>query len=392
MTHVRTFVALSLAAAVLVAGCSKEGSSPATAVQKPEPRVTMSPVWKTADGQNVDLVTLRNSGGITLSALTYGGVITTLQTPDRAGQMDDIVLGFDSMAQYEKESPYFGCIIGRYGNRIAKGKFTLDGKTSTLATNNNNVNHLHGGVKGWDKKVWAAETFNDRRGVGVIFRYTSVDGEEGYPGTVKAEVTYTLTDQNQLIVDYKATTDKATVINLTQHSYFNLAGAKANDILGHELTINADKYTPVDPTLIPTGEIADVTNTPFDFRKSTAIGARIGQDTNEQIKRGLGYDHNWVLNRTGDGLSLAAKVLEPTSGRTLEITTTEPGIQFYSGNFLDGKLNGKGGRNYPHRSGFCLETQHYPDSPNQPKFPSTVLKPGQEYKTQTVFTFGTQAQ
>jgi len=387
MTVTRAFALLAVAATGLAAACSGSGSS-TTAVQNPQPRVTQAPIAKTADGQNVDLITLRNNSGITLSAVNYGGTILSLKTPDRTEQFDDIVLGFDTVAQYEKESPYFGCIIGRYGNRIAKGKFTLDGKTYTLATNNN-ANHLHGGVKGWDKKVWAAQTFNDARGVGVTFTLTSPDGDEGYPGTVKAEVTYTLTDKDQLIIDYKATTDKATVINLTQHSYFNLAGAKATDILGHELTINADKYTPVDAGLIPTGELANVEGTPFDFRKSTAIGARIGQ-ANEQLKRGLGYDHNWVLNRQGTGLSLAAKVYEPLTGRTMEITTTEPGIQFYSGNFLDGKLNGKGGRNYPQRSGFCLETQHYPDSPNQKNFPSTVLQPGQEYKTQTVFTFGVQ--
>jgi aldose 1-epimerase len=387
MTVIRTSALFAVAAACLVAACSRDASS-TTAVQNPQPRVTQTPYARTAEGENVDLITLRNANGITLSAVNYGGIILTLKTPDRAGQMDDIVLGFDSLPQYEKESPYFGCIIGRYGNRIAKGQFTLDGKTYTLATNND-TNHLHGGKIGWDKKVWAAQTFNDTRGVGATFTLTSPDGDEGYPGAVRAEVTYTLTDKDQLIVDYKATTDKATVINLTQHSYFNLAGAKANDILGHELTINADKYTPVDPTLIPTGELANVVSTPFDFRKSTAIGARISQD-NEQLKRGKGYDHNFVLNRTGAGLSQAAKVYEPQSGRTMEITTTEPGIQFYSGNFLDGKLNGKGGRNYPFRSGFCLETQHYPDSPNQKNFPSTVLQPGQEYKTQTVFTFGVQ--
>ena len=388
MTIARMLTALTVAAA-LGAGCSNNGSSSSAPVdQHPQPRVTMSPLVQTSSGEEVNLITLRNNGGLTLSVLTYGGIIMSIKAPDRQGQLDDIVLGFDSVADYETKSPYFGTLIGRYGNRIAKGKFTLDGKTYTLATNNG-PNHLHGGNKGWDKKVWTPDTFQNEKGVGVKLSLTSPDGDEGYPGTVKADVTYTLTDQNQLIIDYHATTDKATPINLTQHSYFNLAGTKANDILGHVLMINADAYTPVDPTLIPTGEIAPVQGTPFDFRTPTAIGARIDAD-DEQIKRGPGYDHNWVLNRTGDGLSLAAKVLEPTTGRTLEVSTTEPGLQFYSGNFLDGTLKGKGGRVYPRRSGFCLETQHYPDSPNHPNFPSTILQPGQEYKTQTVFTFGVQ--
>jgi aldose 1-epimerase len=383
MMHARVFVLLALAAG-LAAGCSHEESS--TAVQNPKPRVTQTPLDRTADGQVVDLITLRNNAGITVSIITYGGIIMSLRTPDRAGQMDDIVLGFDNVGPYADKSPYFGCLIGRYGNRIAKGKFTLDGNSYTLATNNE-TNHLHGGVKGWDKKVWQPETFQHAEGIGVKLSYTSVDGEEGYPGAVKADVTYTLNDQNQLLVDYHATTDKPTVINLTQHSYFNLAGARAADILGHELLINADRYTPVDSTLIPTGELASVEGTPFDFRTSTGIGARITQ-ANEQLTRGKGYDHNWVLTRQGDGLSLAARVVEPTTGRTLEISTTEPGIQFYSGNFLDGTITGKAGRVYPQRAGFCLETQHYPDSPNHPNFPSTVLRPGQEYASHTVFTFG----
>jgi aldose 1-epimerase len=300
--------------------------------------------------------------------------------------MDDIVLGFDDLPQYFTRSPYFGCIIGRYGNRIAKGRFTLDGKAYTLATNNDG-NHLHGGGKGWDKVIWAATTFQDADGVGVTLTYTSPDGEEGYPGTVKASVKYTLNDQNQLLVDYEATTDKPTVINLTQHSYFNLAGTKANDILGHGLQLNADQYTPVDKTLIPTGQIAPVEGTPFDFRKVTPIGERINA-AHEQIKFGRGYDHNFVLVRSSPGLTHAARVEEPLTGRTLDIFTTEPGIQFYSGNFLDGTLTGKGGRTYAHRSGFCLETQHYPDSPNHPNFPSTVLKPGDTYTSKTVFSFG----
>jgi len=347
----------------------------------------LAPFARTPDDQEVDLITLRNQAGVEIRVMTYGATILSLKTPDRNGQADDIVLGFDTFPPYVDKSPYFGCIVGRYGNRIAKGKFTLDGHTYTLATNNG-PNHLHGGAKGFDKKIWKAEPFQDRTGVGVKFSYTSVDGEEGYPGTLKVDVTYTLTDGSQLIIDYHATTDKATVVNLTQHTYWNLAGVKANDILGHELMLNADRYTPVDDTLIPTGELAPVAGTPFDFRTPTAIGARIGQD-NEQLKRGKGYDHNFVINRPGEGLALAARVQEPATGRTLEISTTEPGIQFYSGNFLDGTLTGKGGRVYQQRSGFCLETQHFPDSPNQPAFPSTVLRPGQEYKTQTVFTFGT---
>jgi aldose 1-epimerase len=351
-------------------------------------RVTLAPFARTPDDQNVDVITLRNQNGVEIRVMTYGATILSIKTPDKSGQLDDITLGFDTFAPYVDKSPYFGAIVGRYGNRIAKGKFTLDGQTYTLATNNA-PNHLHGGTKGFDKRIWKADPFQNASGVGVKMTYVSADGEEGYPGTLTAQITYTLTDNNKLIADYDATTDKATVLNLTQHTYWNLAGTKANDILGHVLMINADRYTPVDDTLIPTGELASVEGTPFDFRTPTAIGARINQD-NQQLKFGKGYDHNWVLTRQGDGLSLAARVIEPTTGRTLEVSTTEPGIQFYSGNFLDGTLTGKGGRVYGLRSGFCLETQHFPDSPNHPNFPSTVLRPGQEYKTQTVFTFGAQ--
>lgn len=383
MRPLRTAGALAILAS-LAAGCGREESS--TTVQQTPTRVSSTPVGRTPDDKVIDLVTLRNAAGIEMRVLTLGGIIQSLRTPDRDGVFDDVVLGFDDIPMYFDKSPYFGCLIGRYGNRIAKGRFALDGTTYTLATNNG-PNHLHGGNKGWDKVVWTSEPFQNATAVGVKLSYTSADGEEGYPGTVKAAVTYTLNDSNELIVDYQATTDKATVINLTQHSYFNLAGSKANDILGHQLMLNAAEYTPVDDTLIPTGEIATVEGTPFDFRTPTAIGARINA-SDEQIKRGLGYDHNFVLQRTGPGLSRAARVVEPGTGRTLEIATTEPGIQFYSGNFLDGTLTGKAGRSYGHRSGFCLETQHYPDSPNRPNFPSTVLRPGEEYRSQTVFTFG----
>ena len=388
MTREMTRIAMTALAATLTvaAGCGREESS--APVQTPRPLMSKTPFERTPDDQNVDLLTLRNRNGIEIQILTYGGIIMSLKTPDRTGAVDDIVLGFDHVKDYVEKSPYFGTLIGRYGNRIAKGKFTLDGQTYTLAQNNNG-NHLHGGNKGWDKVVWGAEMAQNAGGVSAILTYTSKDGEEGYPGTVKARVTYTLNEDDELIVDYYATTDKPTVINLTQHSYFNLAGTKANDILGHELMLNAASYTPVDKGLIPTGEIATVEGTPFDFRTSTAIGARINDTKNQQIEYGLGYDHNFVLSRNGaNGLVEAAKVTEPITGRTMTIRTTEPGIQFYSGNFLKGDLTGKGGRVYPHRSGFCLETQHYPDSPNQPKFPTTTLRPGEEYKSQTVFKFG----
>jgi len=372
-------------AALAAAGCSNESSTP---MPQPTSRLTSQPFGTSPDGQPIDIFKLSNLKGVEIRVMTYGGIIVSLKTPDKSGQAGDIVLGHDDAAAYFTNSNFFGAIIGRYGNRIAKGKFTLDGHEYTLATNNG-ANHLHGGKKGWDQAVWHAEPFQDARGVGVVFTHTSPDGDEGYPGTVKATVTYTLTDANELKVDYQATTDKPTVINLTQHSYFNLSAGKTPDILGHQLMIAADKYTPVDDGLIPTGELATVEGTPFDFRLPTAIGARIGEK-NVQPDRGKGYDHNFVLNRTGNGLSVAARVVDPASGRTMEISTTEPGIQFYSGNFLDGTQTNKGGGKIGHRAGFCLETQHYPDSPNHANFPSTVLQPGQEYKTTTVFKFGVQ--
>ena len=345
--------------------------------------IKREPFGKMPDGKAVERFTVTNANGVEMKAISYGGIITALRVPDRNGKLDDIVLGFDSLEPYLTQPTFFGALIGRYGNRIGNAQFTLDGKTYKLAANNNGQS-LHGGVKGFDKVLWAVEPIGNN---GLAFTRTSPDGEEGYPGTLKVRVTYTLTDKNELVVEYHATTDKATPVNLTQHSYFNLAGQASGDILGHELMLNADRYTPVNDKLIPTGELAPVEGTPFDFRKPTAIGARIN-NAHPQLKAGSGYDHNWVLNRKGTGLETAARVREPKTGRTLEITTTEPGIQFYAGNFLDGKLIGKGGAVYRHRTGFCLETQHYPDSPNQPKFPSTTLKPGQEYRTRTVFTFG----
>lgn len=347
--------------------------------------VTRAAFGKTPDGKTVEMYTLTNAHGVEMRVMTYGGIITSLKVPDRSGHFGDIVLGFDTLDGYLKDPPYLGAIVGRYGNRIAKGEFTLDGKTFKLATNNG-PNHLHGGVKGFDKVVWNAVPGDTSNGVSVTLSRTSPDGEEGYPGNLQATVRYTLTDKNELSIDYRATTDKPTPVNLTQHSYFNLAD-DTGDILAHELIIHAGRYTPVDDTLIPTGELASVEGTPFDFRKATAIGARIDTD-NVQLKNGRGYDHNWVLDRRGSGLQPAARVVDPKSGRTLDVATTEPGLQFYSGNFLDGSITGKGGRVYRHRTGLCLETQHYPDTPNHSNFPSSILRPGQTYSSQTVFTFG----
>ncbi|HET9703979.1 MAG TPA: aldose epimerase family protein [Vicinamibacterales bacterium] len=346
------------------------------------PTITRAPFGTAADGTPVDVLTLKNANGLEVQATTYGGIITSLKTPDRRGTIGDIVLGFDSIDGYLKGHPYFGAIIGRYGNRIANGRFAIDGRAYTLATNNG-PNHLHGGDRGFDKHVWQATPLKGRNAV--MFSRTSPDGEEGYPGTLTVEVTYALADNNELIVEYLAKTDQPTHVNLTQHSYFNLSGS--GDILGHELTIDADRYTPVNAALIPTGELAAVDGTPFDFRKPTAIGARIN-DAHPQIANGKGYDHNWVLNGTAGQMRMVARVFEPKSGRTLEVSTTEPGLQFYAGNFLDGSLTGKGGQAYAQRSGFCLETQHYPDTPNQPNFPTSLLKPGEEYRTATVFKFG----
>jgi aldose 1-epimerase len=350
------------------------------------PRIKKSPFGKTADGQEVSLYTLTNARGAQVSIITYGARVQSIKVPDPHGKFADVVLGYDNLDGYLKDTAYFGAIAGRYANRIAHGEFKLDGVTYHLPLNDG-PNSLHGGFQGFDKRVWSAKDVSTPQAEALELSYLSKDGEEGYPGNLSARVVYTLTPRNELRIEYWATTDKDTIVNLTNHSYFNLAGGGTGDILGEILTINADHFTPIDPTFIPTGEIRSVAGTPFDFRKPTAIGARINED-NQQLKFAKGYDDNFVLNRDGKkGLVLAARVYDKASGRQLEVWTTQPGLQFYSGNFLDGSLHGKGGVAYGYRDGFCLETQHFPDSPNHPNFPSTVLKAGGHYHELTVFQF-----
>jgi aldose 1-epimerase len=337
------------------------------------------------DGTPVDLYTVTNSHGIEIRATNYGGIVVSLRVPDKKGNLDDIALGFDDLKGYLANTPYFGAIIGRYGNRIANGKFRLDGREYSLAKNNG-PNSIHGGLNGFNKVVWHAEQFQTSAGVGLILTYTSKDGEEGYPGNLKTKVIYTLTDKNEWVIDYEAVTDKATPVNLTEHTYFNLAGEGKSDVLGHEMQLKASRFTPVDQNLIPTGELRAVKGTPLDFTQSTAIGARIDSDY-EQLRLGHGYDHNFVVDAAAKNSDpvLAARVKDPTSGRVLEVYTTQPGIQFYTGNFLDGTITGKKGHVYKQHYGFCLETQHFPDSPNHPEFPTTILKPGQTYQSRTIY-------
>lgn len=383
------WLAGALLATVLL-GCSKPPPAPPKAPPTPEEKskntISKAAFGTLPDGTAVDLFTLVNANGMEVRASNYGGIITALLVPDATGKVSDVTLGLKTFDDYVKNPPYFGAIIGRYGNRIAKGQFKIDDQTYKLPKNDG-PNTLHGGLKGFDKVVWQAEPFEKEDSVGVIFTYTSKDGEEGFPGNLQTRVTYTLTDQNELSFEYHATTDKPTVVNLTQHAYFNLAGDGNGDVLGHEFTIYADGYTPVNKLLIPTGKIEPVTDTPFDFRNKVKLADRVNVD-NEQIKFGKGIDHNFVLKKKDPkGLTLAARVAEPTTRRVMEVSTTEPGVQFYTGNFLDDKLAAKSGKPYAKHSGFALETQHYPDSPNQPEFPSTVLRPGEEYNSKTVYTF-----
>jgi aldose 1-epimerase len=338
-----------------------------------------------ANAQKVDLYTLKNRNGMEVKIINFGGIVTSLKVPDRSGKIDDVVLGFSDPADYQKTHPFFGTAVGRYANRIAKGRFTLNGVDYKLAVNNGE-NHLHGGIKGFDKVIWTAQEVKTAAGPAVRLTYLSKDGEEGYPGNLQVTMVYTLTNKNELRIDYTATTDKDTVINLTHHSYFNLAGEGNGDILKHRLLLNADRFTPTDAGSIPTGELRSVRGTPFDFLNWHDIGERINDD-DEQIKFGAGYDHNYVINGRMGVLRKAATVIEPTSGRMMEVLTTEPGIQLYTGNFLDGTLTGKSGKAYQRRSGFCLETQHYPDSPNKPNFPTTTLKKGATFKSTTIYHF-----
>jgi aldose 1-epimerase len=341
--------------------------------------IKKEPFGQTGDGKKVWLFTLRNDHNITMKIINYGGILTSLLVPDKNGKVDDVVLGFNTLQEYLTDHPYLGALIGRYGNRIAQGKFVLNEKEYQLAANNGE-NHLHGGIKGFDKKVWDAAELKSNEEVGVKLTYLSKDGEEGYPGNLSTTVTYFLNNNNEWVITYEATTDKPTVINLTQHSYFNLAGEGSGDILGHEMMILADGYTAVNESLIPTGELKKVENSPMDFMTPKAIGARIGEVPG-------GYDQNYILNRVGDQPSLAAKVYEPKSGRIMEVFTTEPGIQLYSGNFLDGTFKGKSGKSYQKHAGFCLETQHFPDSPNQLNFPNVILNPGKTYHQETIYKF-----
>jgi aldose 1-epimerase len=390
---------LALAAVLALSACATESDPEAGMEAEPATRLSVSreAFGALPNGRQVDVFTLRNGSGIVVRVIDYGGIVLSITAPDRDGNAGDVVLGYDNLDGYLAATPYFGATIGRYGNRIGGARFTLDGATYELAANNG-PNHLHGGEVGFDKVLWNGEIVDTDAGAGVRFTYTSPAGEEGYPGNLEVTVDYMLNDDNELVIDYRATSDAPTPINLTHHSYFNLAGG--GDVLGHELQINADRYTPVDETLIPTGELAAVAGTPFDFTEPTPIGARIGAD-DEQLRRGGGYDHNFALQRGDDGASispdgsvsamlLAARVTEPASGRVLEVETSEPGLQFYSGNFLDGTITGKRGEVYEHRSGFCLEPQHFPDSPNQALFPSTILRPGEVYRSRTIYRFAVQ--
>jgi aldose 1-epimerase len=369
-----TMTMLLCLGSLLAAGCGPKDN-----------HFTRQPFGVTKDGKNVDLYTLTNKNGMEAKITNYGGILVSLLAPDRNGKMADIVLGYDTLAQYIADNPYFGALIGRYGNRIGKARFTLNGVEYTLPANDG-TNCLHGGVKGYDKVVWKGEEAPSQDGPALHLSYASPDGEEGFPGALMVDVVYTLTNANELKIEYRAVSDKPTVVNLTHHSYFNLAGEGSGTILDHILRIDADQFTAVDSGLIPTGELRPVEGTPLDFRTPTKIGERINADY-EQLKLGRGYDHNWVLRKNTNALAVVATVEEPTSGRMMDVLTTEPGVQFYSGNFLTGKQVGKHNHPYIYRSGLCLESQHYPDSPNHPEFPSTILEPGQKYSTTTVYKF-----
>lgn len=381
----KSFITFAVGIVFLQSCTSKKAENNQTTDSVTVNKIEKISFGKLPDGREVDQYILKNANGMEVKIMNYGGVITHWTAPDKEGKYEDIVLGFDSLVGYLTPPPYFGAIIGRYGNRIAKGKFTLDGKTYQLAKNNGE-NHLHGGVVGYDKVLWNAESIEGAEST-LKLTYLSKDGEEGYPGNLNITVTYTLKNDNSLKMDYVATTDKATIINLTNHSYFNLSAAK-KDVLDQEVTLNADRYLPVDEGLIPTGELRLVTGNAFDFSKPTEIGKGINDVRDKQIKLGGGYDHAWILNKKEvNELSLAATVLEKTSGRKMEVMTTEPAIQFYTGNFLDGSLTGKGGVKYAKRFALCLESEHYPDSPNQSAFPSVILKPNEKYSTTTIYKF-----
>ena len=364
--------------------CAAIAPPAAGATQTSRGKIERSPFGRLSDGTAIDLYTLTNRNGVRAQITNYGGAVVSLSVPDARGRVADVVLGYDTPAAYEADTFYMGTIIGRYANRIAGGRFTLGGTEYRLAQNNG-PNHLHGGVRGFNKVVWRAREVRRRGGPALELSYLSKDGEEGYPGNLSVTVTYVLTNADELRIEYAATTDKETVVNLTSHPYFNLAGAGRGSILGHVLRINAGRFTPVDETSIPTGELRPVKGTPFDFTRPTAIGARIDQ-ADEQLRLGSGYDHNYVLNKQGAELSLAAQVYEPSSGRAMQVWTTEPGMQLYTGNFL-ADVRGKAGQVYRRREGFCLEAEHFPDSPNKPSFPSTVLRPGGRYAQTTLYKF-----
>lgn len=366
---------------------AETGKSPSTetTAKGAEAKLKKESFGKLPDGTPVDVYTLTNKNGVEAKITNYGATLTSVKVPDRNGKIDDVELGYDNIDGYLDKNPHLGAIAGRYANRIAKGEFKLGGKTYTLAKNNG-PNHLHGGPNGFFKQLWTAKDVSGKDGQAVSFTYLSKDGEENYPGNLTATVTYTLTDKNELKIEYQATTDKETILNLTNHAYFNLAGAGNGDILKHQLKINAKQFTPVDKTLIPTGKLENLAGTPMDFSTLTAIGDRI-DSTYEQLVIGKGYDHNYVLATGGSLTTQAVEAYEPTTGRVMEVFTDQPGVQLYTGNFLDGTITGKGGKSYPRRGGFCLETQHFPDSPNQPSFPTTALKPGDKYQTTTIFKF-----